>query len=175
MAEKGVTAVWREPARVLPLRWGEYRARYAASVALLLAGGLLVQAASVYAGYLLVGGLAAHIAGWIILPARGPRRVAIALPSALAAGSLLFGSAGSILLVIPLAGWLYLRQRPALAYLVLVFPALGGLVLSQLYPQYGHGAVVVGISTVVVVSSAWLGRSIAKSRPISSQSRVNAR
>jgi hypothetical protein len=168
-------AAWREPARALPLRWGGYRGRYVAAVALLLAGGLLVQAASVYAGYLLVGGLAAHIAGWIILPARGPRRVAIALPSALAVGSLLFGSAGSILLVIPLAGWLYLRQRPAIAYLVTVLPVLGGLVLSQLYPQYGHGAIVVGVSTVVLVTSAWLGRSITKSRPISSQSRVKVR
>ncbi|WP_394771048.1 hypothetical protein [Lacisediminihabitans sp.] len=168
-------AAWREPARELPLRWGGYGGRYSAAIGLILAGGLLVQAASVYAGYLLVGGLAAHIAGWIILPARGPRRVAIALPSALAVGSLLFGSAGSILLVIPLVGWLYLRQRPAIAYLVTVLPVLAGLVLSQLYPQYGHGAIVVAVATLVLVASAWLGRSIAKSRPISSQSRVKVR
>jgi hypothetical protein len=166
---------WREPTRELPLRWGGYRWRYAAAVALLLAGGLLVQAASVYAGYLLVGGLTAHIAGWIVLPARGLRRVAIALPSALAVGSLLFGSAGSILLVIPLAGWLYLRERPAIAYLVTVLPVLAGLLLGQLYPQYGQGAIVVAISALVLVASAWLGRSIAKSRPISSQSRVKVR
>jgi hypothetical protein len=158
---------------MLPLRWGGYRSRYGAAVALLFAGGLLLQAASVYAGYLLVAGIAGHIAGWLILPSRGPRRAAIALPSALAAASLLFGTAGSILLVLPLAGWLYLRQRPALSYVVVVLPVLGGFVLTQLYPQYGHGAIVVAVSTLVLVGSAWLARSIAKSRPISSKRKAS--
>ncbi|HAM28092.1 MAG TPA: hypothetical protein DCP11_15725 [Microbacteriaceae bacterium] len=170
MAERrAATWPWREPTRLLPLRWGGYGTRYAIAVSLLLAGGLVVQTASVYVGYLLVAGLAAHVAGWLIFPGRGPRRVAIALPSALAVGSLLFGSAGSVLLVLSLVGWLYLRQRPAISYLVAVLPVLSGLVLAQLYPQYGDGMIVVTVSALVIVGSAWLARSIAKSRPISSK------
>jgi hypothetical protein len=117
----------------------------------------------VYAGYFLTLGLAAHVAGWLVLPARGGRRVVIAVPSAICAAGPLIGSLGSVLVVVCLVGWLWARQRPALSYLVLVFPVLSGIVLDQLFPQYGHGAVVVGVTAAVVVGAAWLARGIARS------------
>ena len=160
-----------EPTSLIPLRWGSYRLRYVTALVLIIAGGLVVQAASVYAGYFLTIGIAAHIIGWLVLPARGVRRVIIALPSAIFASATLIGSAGSVLVVLCLLGWLWARQRPGLSYVVLVFPIISGVILTQLYPQYGHGGIVVAVSVVVVVGSAWLGSGIARSRRISSANR----
>lgn len=157
---------WREPNVSLPLRWGGYRLRYSLAITLILAGGLVVQAGSVYAPQLITIGIAAHIAGWLVLPARGARRASVAVPSALLVGALLFGTAASILLVAPLAFWLYLRQRPALSYLALLLPFASGVILTQLYPQYGHGEIVVFVSLGVIVASAWMARSIARTRPL---------
>jgi hypothetical protein len=166
---------WREPTSLLPLRWGGYRSRYVAALVLVLAGALLVQATSVYTDYLLPIGLAAHITGWLILPARGLRRLAAALPSALMVGALLFGSVACVLLVGPLALWFYLRQRPAASYLTTLLPLISGLALAQLYPQYGDGGIVVAVSLIVIAGSAWLARSIAKRRQIPSNSDARLR
>lgn len=156
---------WQEPTSLLPLRWGRYRPRYLAALSLIVAGALVVQAGSAYADYLLVIGMFAHIAGWLILPARGARRAAIAIPSALLVGALLLGSIAAVLLIGPLACWLYLRQRPPLSYLGTLLPLASGLILAQLYPQYGEGTVVVVVSLVMIVAAAWIARSIARSRP----------
>ncbi|HEY0259538.1 MAG TPA: hypothetical protein VGC18_06770 [Lacisediminihabitans sp.] len=169
MAERRSGDGWHEPARDIPLRWGGYRLRYVLSVALILAGALLVQATSVYTGYFLLLGLGAHIAGWLVLPSRGGRRLAAVLPSALAVSSLLIGSLACVLLVLPLVFWFYNRQRPALSYLAALLPVLSGIVLAQLFPQYGDGGIVVGVSLIVIVGAAWMGRSTAKSRQIPSQ------
>ena len=166
---------WREPTALLPLRWGGYRSRYVVALVLILAGALLVQATSVYADYFLAIGLGAHIVGWLILPSRGARRLAVAVPSALMVGALLLGSIACVLLVGPFAFWLYLRQRPAVSYLTTLLPLISGLVLAQLYPQYGDGGIVVGVSLIVIVGSAWLARSIAKSRQIPSNPDVPLR
>lgn len=156
---------WREPTALLPLRWGSYRARYLTATALVIAGALLVQATSVYAVFLLGAGFLAMIAGWLVLPSRGLRRLGVVIPAALASSAPLFGSAGAIALVVALAAWLYLRQRPGIAYLVLPLPVLSGVILAQLFPQYGDGLIVVAVSLVVVVASAWLAQSIARTRP----------
>jgi hypothetical protein len=156
---------WREPTASIPLRWGRYRPRYVAAVTLIVAGALVLQAGSAYADYLLLVGAFAHIAGWLILPARGARRAAIAVPSALLVGSLLLGSVAAVLLVGCLASWLYVRQRPALSYLATLLPVASGLILAPLFPQYGDGAIVVAVSLVVIVGATWLARSIARGRP----------
>jgi hypothetical protein len=157
---------WREPATRIPLRWGGYLPRYVAAVSLLLGGGLLLQAGSAYSEQFIVIGFAAHVAGWLILPGRGARRATVALPSALLVGSLLLGGVTSVLLAVPLSFWLYLRHRPALSYIAALLPILSGTVLSALFPQYGHGAVIVSVSFVVIVAAAWIARSIASTRPI---------
>ncbi len=158
------TVGWREPSSLIPLRWGGYRSRYLSAVFLILAGALVLQAGSAYADYLIVLGVGAHVAGWLILPARGVPRAAVALPSALLVGSLLLGSVAAVLLVAPLAFWLMLRQRPGISYLATLLPLASGLVLAQLYPQYGDGAIVVAVSLVVIVAAAWIARWIAASR-----------
>ncbi len=162
---------WREPASLLPLRWGAYRPRYVAALVAILAGGLLVQAASVYATYFIGIGLVLHILGWLVLPGRGVRRAVVAVPSALCAAGPLIGSIGAVLAVVCLLCWLWTRQRPGLAYAVAVFPVLSALALSALYPQYGHGGIVVGVTLAVLVGCAWLARSVAKTRRILSADR----
>lgn len=152
---------WWEPTSLLPLRWGRYRQRYVAAVLLIMGGGIVLQTGSAYATELIVIGFSAHIAGWVILPARGAPRAAIALPSALIVGSLLLGSAAAVLLAAPLAFWLLLRRRPALGYLSVLLPIGSGLILGTLYPQYGHGGIVVGVSLVSLVGAAWIARWIA--------------
>jgi hypothetical protein len=158
---------WLEPTSLLPLRWGRYRPRYLAAVVLVLAGALVMQAGSAYADYLIL-----IVAGWLILPARGARRAAVAIPSVLLVGSLLFGSIAAVLLVGPFAFWLSLRQRPAASYLAALLPLVSGLILAQLYPQYGDGAIVVFVSLIVVAASAWIARSIARSRVLTGRNRL---
>ena len=159
----GAPSRWQEPTARLPLRWGSYRFRYAAAIVLIVAGALVLQAGSVYADDLIVLGAGAHITGWLILPSRGAFRAAVAVPSVLLVGALLLGSVAAVLLAGPLAFWLLLRQRPAASYLAILLPVTSGLVLAQLYPQYGDGAIVVGVSLVVIVGSAWIARWIAVS------------
>jgi hypothetical protein len=160
--------VGSEPTALLPLRWGTYRLRYPLAIGLLLTGGLVVQAASVYAGYFLGIGFAAHIAGWLVLPARGPRRVIVALPSAICAAAPLIGSLGTVLVAVCLLCWLWTRQRPLISYPVLLLPIVSGTVLAQLYPQYGDGGIVVSVTLAVLIGSAWLASWIAHARRTSS-------
>ncbi|MHC5797642.1 hypothetical protein ACVXZ4_15950 [Lacisediminihabitans sp. FW035] len=157
---------WREPTSLLELRWGRYRPRYVGAIVLILAGALVLQAGSAYADYLILIGFVSHIAGWAILPARGGPRAAVAVPSALLVGSLLLGSVAAVLLVGPLAFWLMVRQRPARSYLATLLPLVSGLALARLYPQYGDGAIVVAVSLVVIVASAWLARAVARPRAL---------
>jgi drug/metabolite transporter (DMT)-like permease len=152
---------WREPAARIPLRWGGYRARYLAAIALILAGGLLIQASSFYSQQFLAIGAAAHLAGWWILPGRGWQRLWASIPSVFVMILLLTGGLSFAALVIPLAGWLWLRERPGLSYLALIGPLAAGILLGQAFPQYGSGAIVVTISVLVMVGSAWLARLLA--------------
>jgi hypothetical protein len=161
---------WREPATRLPIRWGSYRARYGAGLALVIGGCLLVQSGSVYVPQLMLAGMSAHLVGWWILPGKGIRRAVIALPSLTTVMLILNGAAAMVFLLIPLAGWLWLRQRPARAYLVLVFPAISAYLLTQWFVQYGSGALVLFITGVVIAGSAWLARFLASRMPISGDS-----
>jgi hypothetical protein len=154
---------WREPTASIPLRWGGYLGRYLAALALIFTGGLLAQATSAYATYLLTIGVVAHLLGWWILPSRGWRRLWASLLSAFVLVLLLTGGASSAALVIPLTGWLFARQRPARSYVVLVAPVAAGIVLGQAFPQYGYGAIVTAIAGAVLVGSAWLARLLANS------------
>jgi hypothetical protein len=99
----------------------------------------------------------------------------MSLPSALVMLVLLTGGPSSAALVVPLAGWLYVRQRPARCYLVLLAPFVAGVVLGQVFPQYGHGAVVVTVASAVLVGSAWLARLLANSGQTPSHEPASAR
>lgn len=165
---------WREPTAQIPLRWGGYRARYLAAVVLILAGGLLVQASSVYSQQFLAVGAVAHLIGWWVLPSRGWRRLWSSIPSVLVMILLLTGGPAFAALVVPLAGWLWLRQRPARSYLALIAPLAAGILLGQAFPQYGSGAIVVSISGLVLVGAAWLARLLANNGQLPSRTGTNA-
>ncbi len=152
---------WREPASLLPLRWGSYRARYLAGLALILGGGLLVQLTSAYSLGVLPVGILLHVTGWCILPGIGWRRVLASGVSALMTIVLLNGASATVFLAIPLAAWLFVRQRPLLSYLVIAVPLLASAPLSQLFPDYGWGVVVLPIAGALLAGAAWLGRSLA--------------
>ncbi|MHB1171965.1 MAG: hypothetical protein ACYCZY_05645 [Lacisediminihabitans sp.] len=166
---------WREPASLLALRWGSYRGRHLAGLLLLIGGGLLVQTSSAYTPYFLALGVSAHILGWWILPAPGWRRFWMAVPSTFVMILLLTGGVAPAALALPLAAWLYARQRPARSYPVLILPVLAGLLLGQTFPQYGFGAIVLSIAGVVLAGSAWIARFLASSRQIPSKHAIETR
>lgn len=163
---------WREPSSLLPLRWGSYRLRYLAGLGLAIAGGLLVQVTSTYSLGVLPIGLFLHILGWCILPGIGWRRVLAAAFSALTTILLLNGATSMVFLIMPLAAWLFLRQRPIASYSVLLVPAISAYILSQVFSEYGWGVLVLTIALVVLAAAAWLGRSLAvisRQRPAKSR------
>lgn len=120
-----------------------------------------MQFTSAYSLGVLPVGLLLHITGWCILPGIGRRRVLASGVSALMMIVLLNGAAATGLLAIPLAAWLLVRQRPLLSFVVLAVPLLASVPLTQLFPDYGWGAVVLPIAGVVLAGAAWLGRSLA--------------
>ncbi len=152
---------WSEPAARLPLRWGTYRTRYVAGIALIFAGGALVQLTSAYSLLVLPLGLFAHITGWCILPGIGWRRVLASGVGALTTIVLLNGAPATVFLAFPLAAWLLVRQRPVLSYVSLAIPLLASIVLAQYFPDYGWGVIVLSIAGIVLIGSAWLARSLA--------------
>lgn len=152
-----------EPTTAIPLRWGSYHGRYVAGLILLLAGGALVQTANTYfLAALFIGG-ALHIAGWVILPARGWRRWVPALPSVIALYTVLGGPGQMFLLAIPFAGWLLVRHRPLLSWITLLLPIVSGLLLARLLHDYGNFGLALAVSALVLVASAWAARFLALS------------
>lgn len=152
---------WREPSSLLPLRWGPYRFRYLGGLALAVAGGLLVQVTSTYSLGVLPIGLFLHITGWCILPGIGWRRVLGAGASALTTIVILNGASAMVFLVFPLAGWLFLRQRPLVSYAVVAIPVIAAYLLAQAFSEYGWGVLVLSIGGAVLAGAAWLARSLA--------------
>lgn len=165
-------ARWREPSSLLPLRWGNYRGRYIAGIALIFVGAALIQLTSTYSLLVLPLGVLAHITGWCILPGIGWRRILASGVGALTAIVLLNGAPATVFLAFPFAAWLLLRQRPALAYLTLVVPLAVSFLLSQYFPDYGWGVVVLSIAGVGLIATAWLARSLAA---MSGRSTANSR
>lgn len=153
-----------EPTSRLPLRWGTYRERYLAGLALIIAGAVCLQGTSTYAIFPIALGGLAHAIGWWILPAAGWRRIWIVLPSLIACAALLAGPAFTAALAVPLLGWLVARHRPA-ATLLLVLPVLlAGAAISAVTTEYDAILPALAVMTVVVVGCAWLARLAAASR-----------
>ncbi|MEO6942438.1 MAG: hypothetical protein ABI238_07480 [Terrimesophilobacter sp.] len=152
---------WREPARALPLRWGNYGLRLLAGIALIFIGGALIQFTSAYSLVVLPVGLFAHVVGWCIIPGIGWRRVLGAAVSAVTMILLLNGAPGTVFLVLPFACWLLIRQRPLLSFSTLVVPLIASYLLAQVFPDYGWGVIVLSLAGAVLVGAAWLARSLA--------------
>ena len=164
-------SVHREPTFALPLRWGGYWGRYLAGIALLFAGAICIQSATTYVPLFLFAGIAAFFTGWIVLPARGVRRVLVILPSFLAVVLLLTGPESVAVLVVPFIAWLIVRQRPLVSYLTAI-PVLGvGLVLALMYHEWKDMPLTLGVMTGVFVACAWLAFWVTGTRQTPSQRR----
>ncbi len=157
-----LNATFTEPTAHLPLRYGTHRARYIAALALLFGGGILLQFTSAYTLLFAITGFAASAAGWIVIPGKGWRRQLALLTGLLGVAGLLNGAASGVLLALTLAGWLLVRQRPLLSYLVIALPAITALRLGDTFPQYGAGLIVVTALGSVMIGSAWIARAIAQ-------------
>ncbi|HEV7956070.1 MAG: hypothetical protein JWL94_318 [Microbacteriaceae bacterium] len=156
------TTGWREPTSSVPLRFGSYRYRYLGAVAALFVGGAALQFASVYTLPLALFGVAATVAGWVLVPAPGWRRFLAVGPALLGVASLLAGAQSGALLTLTLAAWLVVRMRPLHSFIVLLAPIAASLVLSSRFPQYGAGTVVCTVMGLVLTASAWLALNITR-------------
>lgn len=153
---------WVEPAARLPLRWGRYRDRVIAGLVLIVGGLVHLQAASTVLLIPLIVGSAAHVLGWLILPASAWRRLVPVLPSTLVVWLLLTGPQSMWTLSIPFLCWLIARHRPWRSYLALGPVLLNGVLAATLFRGYEQQSLALGISAVVLVGSAWWAWALAR-------------
>ncbi|GAA1687126.1 hypothetical protein GCM10009792_03700 [Microcella alkalica] len=155
-----------EPAARLPLRWGRYDDRRAIGLLLIVGGLLHLQSSDTGNLIPLITGSAAHIAGWLIMPAAGWRRVLPLAPSTLVVWLLLTGPSSMWTLTIPFLFWLLVRHRPWRSVLAVGPVLLNGVVCAALFAEYRWMPVALALSAAVVVGSAWGARALA--RPVAS-------
>jgi hypothetical protein len=149
---------WREPASRLALRWGSYRSRLVAGLALICVGTGLVLFTTAYSLPFLLAGSLLQPAGWAVLPSTIGRRVAVVVPVLGFTWLMLGGASFAWCFAVPLAAWLLVRLRPLVSYVVLVLPIVSSIILARTVPDYSVGWVSILVSTLVVVASAWLAR-----------------
>ena len=152
---------WADPTSGLPLRFGTHAVRLRLALVLLFVGGILVQLTSAYTLLIGVGGLAASVAGWCVVPAPGWRRALAVAPAVLGVAGMLGGASTAALVALTLAAWLFVRLRPAASYVVMALPVASSILLAQVFPQYGAGVIVAGTLGFVLAVAAWVGWLIA--------------
>ena len=164
VAPSPALARWAEPTRSLSLRWGSYTSRYLCGLALITSSTVGILGANTYTVYLLVAAIAAHVAGWVVLPAAGIRRSWIAVPSLGAIFALLTGPQSVPGLTAVLLAWLIARHRPALSYVVVLPAVVVGLLLAGSFRDFGDMPLAFGVMAVATIGCAWLGRALAPFR-----------
>jgi hypothetical protein len=156
--------VWREPTSGIPLRWGTYTGRYLAGLAYICGGLVLLAGSNTYTVTFLLLGTVSHVAGWFILPAVGARRVWVAWPSLVCVWLLLTGPQILFAMVLPLLGWLVVRQRPLRSYVVLVIPVVTGILLAGAFHTNQDEPLAFAIESVSVFGAAWIARTLATTK-----------
>ncbi len=152
---------WREPASLLPLRWGSYRPRLVTGLAMLVLGSGFILITTAYSlPFLLIGSLL-QPAAWAVIPSTIGRRVAVAVPVLGFTWLMLGGSGFAWCYAVTLTAWLLVRLRPLVSYAVLVLPIATSLVIPRFVTTYEQGWITVLVSTLAVVAAAWLARAIA--------------
>jgi len=144
-----------EPNAQLQLRWGGYRSRQLAGLALVCIGGLLILPANAATVDLAFLGSAIHVAGWLILPAPGWRRVVAAGPSLIALWSTILGARTLFILAVPLLLWLIVRRRRLPSYPVVALPVLANLAGLSWFGIFDRPPLVT-LCVGAVVTGAWL-------------------
>ncbi|SDS20409.1 hypothetical protein [Microterricola viridarii] len=159
-----------EPTRALPLRWGSYNARLVAGASAILLGVASVLFTSTYSLPFLAVGSLLQMAGWIVLPARGWRRLVALMPALFVSWLMLAGSDFAVFTTVILAGWLLVMQRPPLAWITLALPLAAGLACSVWFASYEQNWAVFALSGVAVLIGARLARRISRVLPARSGS-----
>lgn len=154
---------WVEPTSLLPLRWGRYRPRVLAGLALVTLGVASVQITTTYSLQFLALGCLLQAIGWTIMPSAGWRRMTVFVPAILASCLLLGGGGFAGSLAVILAAWLLVRHRPPLAFVLAIAPILLGILVSGTIPDgievdYNSGWVVLTAGAIVTVGCAWTAR-----------------
>lgn len=157
-----------EPTARLPLRWGTYRGRYLAGLALIVGGLVGLQAASTTFLYPLITGTVLHTIGWWIMPSAGWRRHLVVFPCGVQIWLLLTGPQSMWTLSITYLAWLLVRHRPLTSYVTVLFVIANGVGMTQLFSEYSMLLPALAISGVVLAASAWIARHIAGIRRIPS-------
>jgi hypothetical protein len=158
-----------EPTRGYSLRWGTYASRYTIGLGLILGGALGLQSANTWTMFMLGFGNLFHVMGWLIMPAGGMRRVWVAIPSLIGVWVLLTGPQSLPGLLLSYIAWLVVRERPAISYLTLLPVAAVTFLMANTFREYPDMALALGITSVVIVGSAWLARWMAGIGRIPSQ------
>jgi hypothetical protein len=125
---------------------------------LMLAGADFAVFATVF---LAVGSLL-QATGWIVLPARGWRRLLALGPCLFVSWLMLAGADFAVFSTLFLAGWLLVRQRPPLAWLTLALPLGAGVACGAVFTSYEQNWAVFTISGLAVLVGAWLARVLAR-------------
>jgi hypothetical protein len=160
-----------EPTRRFALRWGGYNGRYAASIVLIASGLVCLQGTSGSISITMALGSAAHALGWWLLPGSGRRRGWASVASLAVAWVLLIGPSALGLLGASLACWLWVRERTALSYLV-VLPVLAtGVIARSINAEYSGMLAGLAATGVVLIAAAWAARAITISRATSAAKR----
>lgn len=146
----------------MPLRWGSYRWRLILGGCAIVAGVASVLFTSTYSLQFLAVGSLLQATGWIVLPARGWRRLLALGPCLFVSWLMLAGADFAVFSTVFLAGWLLVRQRPVLAWLALVVPIGVGAACSTAFASYEQNWAVFTISGVAVLVGAWLARVLAR-------------
>lgn len=162
---------WSEPSKALPLRWGTYRGRHLAGLALIVSGAICVQGGSAVFGMPLALGTLAHVIGWWIMPAAGWRRIWAVLPSLAITWILLMGPTAVGLLAVPFACWLLVRHRPGVTLLLALPVFMSGVLLLEVFAEYSGMLPALAIMGAVMAACAWAARWAAASRLLLRQPR----
>ncbi|MEV8253198.1 hypothetical protein AB0O95_04440 [Rhodoglobus sp. NPDC076762] len=145
------------------MKWGSYEDRYFVGLVLIFAGAVHLQGANPYTLLILLIGTVSTVVGWSIMPAKGWRRMAVAVPAVAQIWIMLTGPMSMWTLAIPLLCWLIVRHRPLISYVALAIPVVNGIVIAQLYRDYAAMPQTLAISAVAVVVAAWVAQLIAQS------------
>ncbi|MDH6237952.1 hypothetical protein [Cryobacterium sp. CG_9.6] len=143
---------------LIPPRYGWRRAPERLSIGLLVVcvGVGATSLSSTYSLWFLAIGPLLQGIGWLMLPSALWRRLVVLLPCLLAGVVLLSGVEFVGAFAVLLAGWLLVRGRPTLTYVVLLLPIAASVGVKILLGNYEQNLLALVIGTIATVAGAWL-------------------
>jgi hypothetical protein len=166
---------WTGPVIGAARAWGWYHVRYAAGLALICLGVVGTVLSSTYSLWFLLAGPVVNGIGWLVLPGSLWRRIAVLFPCMLGGLLLLAGPqfAGGFALLV--AGWLVVRNRPALSYLAVLLPIGFSFASKEFLHDYSQNWLMLAVGAIISIGAAWLAAWLATIRHVPSQSEDSLR